>query len=463
MDRILQKNTFHEISIESLCGNGNGVGRIDGMVVFVKNAAVGDILLVKLIKVTKKYAVAKLEKIIKPSPDRFGDGCVYSKACGGCVFQHITYESELNFKINTVNDAYLHIGGIDLKADKIYGAENTCSYRNKAIYPVDKNKDGKLISGFFAPMSHRVVEHDLCLIGPEIFNDIKNFTLNFLSEHNVSAYNEETQKGIVRNIYLRKNSLEGLKCEISLTLVLNSDYLINNALEKELCNQITEKYPQIKTILININKKITNAVLSNEWRIIYGDGYITDILCDKTFRISPASFYQVNHAQAEKLYSLASQYLDLKDGECLLDLYCGTGTVGICLSKPKTKLYGVEIVPEAVEDAIKNAKINNVDAKFFCLDAENALSDKILSETCPDAIVIDPPRKGCTENSINKICSYNSKRIVYISCDVATQARDLKLFIQNGYTPVKGCAVDMFPRTGHVECVVLLCRNGDKY
>lgn len=456
MNNKLEKNSLHEIEITSICGNGNGVGKVNGMVVFVKNSAVGDKLVVKLIKVTKTYAVARIESIIQPSLYRNSDGCCYAKSCGGCVFQHMTYKSELNFKLETVNEAYKRIGGLDLKATEIYGAENTVGYRNKAIYPVGTNKDNKIVSGFYASMSHRIIEHENCLIGPKIFTDIRDYLIKFFEDNNILAYNEEKHEGIVRNIYLRKNSKTQNNLEISLTLVLNASRLANKETEQKLCTFVTEQFPSIKTILINTNTQKTNAVLGENWRTIYGDGYINDTLCNKKFRISPASFYQVNHNQAEKLYNIAGQYLDLKEGESLLDLYCGTGTVGICLSKENTKLYGVEIVPEAVKDAKFNAMQNNVNSMFYCLDAQNALSDQALCKIKPDAIVIDPPRKGCSSESIKQISSLNANRIVYISCDVATQARDLKIFLQNGYTPVKAAAVDLFPRTGHVETVVLL-------
>ena len=388
MNNNLQTNSVHEITITSICGNGNGVGKLNGVVVFVKNSAVGDILSIKLIKVTKTYAVGLIENIIQPSPDRIGDGCSFSKSCGGCVFQHITYESELRFKLDTVNQAYRHISGIDLTAEKIFGAEKICGYRNKAIYPVGTNKDSNIISGFYAGMSHRIIPHNECLIGPEVFTQIKNFLVDFFEDNNISPYDEQTHSGIVRNIYLRKNSLKDNECQISLTLVINGKALISVNVEKKLCEQITQRFPQIKTVLLNINTQKTNAVLSDSWRTIYGDGYIYDEMCGKKFRISPASFYQVNHSQAEKLYTIAAEYLNLQEQESLLDLYCGTGTVGICLSKNGTKLYGVEIVEQAVKDAQYNAQINNVESEFFCLDAQNALNDVRLKNLKPSAIVI---------------------------------------------------------------------------
>ena len=451
----LKKNDSLELRVETLLGNGNGLCRTDdGFVVFVPGAAPGDIIDAHIIKVTKSYAVAKITKILQPSPTRFEDGCPFSKSCGGCTFQHITYAEECNFKENMVNDALSRIGKLDLRVEKFYGAKNTEGYRNKAVYPVGADKNGKAISGFYASMSHRIVEHDDCMISNPVFTQIRDGVLGFINDRSISVYNEESGKGLIRSIHLRSTK----QGDVSLSLVLNGKELLSSSTEKAFVTYINSAFPNVKTILINVNTKNTNVILGDEWRTIYGDGYIYDELLGRRFRITPASFWQVNRDGAEVLYSVAKEYADLKEGESLVDLYCGTGSVGLCVAEKGTKLYGVEVVEEAAKDATFNASLNRIDGEFVALETENALDDDYVKNLHPDVITVDPPRRGCV-GAVEKIANLGAKRIVYISCDPATLARDLAEFETLGYKAVRASAVDMFPRTGHVESVALMVRT----
>ncbi len=451
----LKKNDIITLTAESIMQNGNAVAHTDdGFVVFIVSGAVGDVVNARILKVTKNYAVAKIESIVQPSSARFDGGCLLCGKCGGCVFQHITYEAESQYKKNSINNAFERIAKLPLRLEAYYPMDNPSMYRNKAVYPIGSLDDGTLISGFYAQMSHRIVRHDKCLIGNPIFTEIVNSSLDFLTKMGISAYNEQTQTGLLRSIYLRSS----IHNKISVTFIINSDVLLDKSVEKALSDYLVSNFSQIVTILINVHKSNSNAVTGKEWRVIYGDGYLFDELCSKNFRITPASFWQVNNKQACKLYDIAKEYAALQKGEVLLDLYCGTGSVGICIADNDTKLFGVEVIPEAVVDAQYNAKLNGIDAKFLCLEAKNALDDPALKNLSPDVITIDPPRKGCAD-SVEKIARLGAKRIVYISCDSATLARDIALFDSFGYKAVRASGVDMFPRTGHVECVVRLCRN----
>ncbi|MBR5554015.1 MAG: 23S rRNA (uracil(1939)-C(5))-methyltransferase RlmD [Clostridia bacterium] len=453
MAELLIKNKEYELNIDTLCGNGNGVGRIDGFVVFVPGTAAGDTVRVKIIKVTKSYAVGKLVQIVSPSPSRCDDKCPVSSRCGGCSFGHITYEAECEIKKAMINDSFSHIGGLDLAIDEFFGAQEVTRYRNKAMYPVAQDRDGKLVSGFYAAMSHRVIEHDDCLIGPAIFSKIKDAALEIMTDLDLSAYDEEKEKGLVRSIYMRKSADD----KVLLTIIANADSL-GNENEKAFCQRITGRFPEIRGILLNTNKKAGNSLLGEKWRTLWGDEYLYDTLCGKKFRIAPAAFYQVNHAQTERLYAKAREMAQIKKGDVVFDLYCGTGTIGIIMAEDDVKLVGVEISKEATIDAAHNAKENGVDAEFVCLDAGEALDTPRLKEKHPDVIIIDPPRKGCGEEAAKKISSFGADRIVYISCNPQTLARDLVTFKACGYSAEKAVGVDLFPRTGHVESIVSLKR-----
>ena len=462
----LKKNDVLELAVTGMTQNGFGVARTDGgFTVFVKCACAGDKVAAKVIKVAKSYAVAIIDSLIVPSPDRVGDACSAGGKCGGCVFRHVDYSAECRFKEKSINDAFERIAHLPLKVSEFHAAESTLHYRNKAIYPISALKDGKAIAGFYAEMSHRIVPHDVCLIGDVIFSRIKDEVTEYIDKNRISIYDEVTKKGGVRAVYMRSSKrTEDCGEKVVLTLIINDESAISTKALRDFALHITDKFPEITSVLVNVNSNGTNAVLGKKWINLLGDGYLHDTLCGKSFRISPASFYQVNHDQTEVLYGIAKRFAALRDGEKLLDLYCGTGTVGICIAESSTRLIGVEIVPEAVTDAKYNAEKNGINAEFICLDAEKALDDERLYELCPDVITLDPPRKGCGEEAARKIAKMGAKRIVYISCDPATLARDLAEFDRCGYKAERAEAVDMFPRTGHVETVVLLSqRRPDDY
>jgi 23S rRNA (uracil1939-C5)-methyltransferase len=453
----LKKNDFLELEVTSTTLKGYGLAHADnGCAVFIKNACEGDVVRAKIIKVTKSYAIAITDTIIQSSADRIADDCPVFSRCGSCTFRHISYDAECALKEKHINDAFSHIGGLDLKISAFHKT-SPFGYRNKAVYPVAPANDGGMISGFYAEKSHRIAEHETCAISNGDFPKIRKSVIDFALENGISAYDETSGSGILRSIYLRSAKDES----VILTLVINGKFFGSERKEALFCDYITSRHPNILSILINVNKKNSNGVLGSEWRTLYGDGYLYDVLCGKKFRISPASFYQVNRGGAEILYGIAKKYADLSAGEKLLDLYCGTGTVGICIAEKDTRLFGVDIVQSAVDDASFNASQNGIDARFFRIDAQKSLDDGRLADIFPDVITIDPPRKGCGIESAKKIASFGAKRIVYISCDPATLARDLAEFEKCGYVSVCAEAVDMFPRTGHVETVVLLIKGGN--
>lgn len=454
--KIYKKNEIIRLVPTDLCGNGNAVAKDEnGFVFFVVDGVPGDEVNAKLIKITKNYAVAIIDSFIKKSDMRKIDGCTYSAKCGGCVFQSISYSDECDYKRKMINDNLKRIGGLDIEVSEFFPSQNITEYRNKAIYPVSFSNDGKIISGFYHRNSHRICEHNNCLIGNPIFTDVRDFVVSFCNENKVSAYDEESHIGILRHIYVR-SAADGT---FILSLVLNSDVLVSNKIELKFVGNFLEKFPMCVSILININKEKGNSVIGKKWRKLFGDGYLYDKLLGKDFRIAPASFYQVNRNQAELLYSKAGELAGIEDGETVLDLYCGTGTIGICLAKAGCKLYGVEIEPDAVTDAKFNAKQNGVDAEFICLDTGEALNSDRIKNLKPDVIILDPPRKGCGSEAVERIASFGADRIVYISCDCSTLARDLKQFDSIGYKTECVYGVDMFPRTGHVECCVKLSRK----
>ncbi len=456
---FLKKNDMLELAVTGTDRNGNGVAHApNGMTVFIRNTCAGDVVNAKIIKVLKHYAVAIPEEILQPSADRSVGGCAVSGKCGGCVFGHMTYEAECRYKAQSTEDAFSHIGGLSLKLDAFHPSPKVEKYRNKAIYPVAADADGSPVSGFYAAVSHRIVPHKTCEIAHPLFPEIRDAVLLFAKDNRIPPYDETSRKGVLRSIYMRSAASD----EIVLTLVLADTHFGSAKDEAAFVSYITEKFANISSILINVNTKPSNAVLGESWRVLSGDGYLHDVLCGRKFRVSPASFWQVNHDGAELLYGIAARFAALKPGEKLLDLYCGTGSVGLSMAKPDTKLYGVEIVADAVKDASFNAKENGIDASFLCLDAAHALDDKRLKEIRPQVITVDPPRKGCGIDAVRKIAALGAERIVYISCDPATLARDLAEFETCGYQTVSAEGVDMFPRTGHVETVCLLSKLNAK-
>ncbi len=453
-DGMLQKNQIIELNIDAISSEGSGVGKYEGMAVFVPHTAVGDRIIARILKAKKTYAFAKVEELLIASPDRITPECAVSKQCGGCVYCHISYEAELKAKEQRVKDAIERIGGIDTVINPIVGSDRESRYRNKAQIPVGFPKDGKVKMGFFASHSHRIVECEDCKLQPEEFLIAQNVLRNFIDEYKISVYNEETHKGLVRHLYLRKGEATN---ELMICVVVNGSGIPN---ENKLVESFIAELPNTKTVIINSNKERTNVVLGKEYRTLYGEGFITDILCSLKFKLSPQSFYQVNREGAEKLYSIAKDYAELKDDDMLLDMYCGTGTIGLSMAKTCGSLIGVEIVPEAIEDAKKNAERNGIDnARFICGDASVA-ADKLKSEgVTPDVIVLDPPRKGCQRELIETVAEMSPERVVYVSCDPATLARDLKIFYEMGYKTLEVTPVDMFPRTAHCESVAKLYRS----
>lgn len=450
---MLEKNQLFTAKIEDITNEGSGVCKIDGFTVFVPDTAVDDVIRVKIVKVLKSYAYGIIDEIIHPSEDRIENDCPYYKKCGGCVFRHISYEAECRVKDNIVKNAFRRIGGLDPVFENFLGAEQISCYRNKAQYPVSA-VDGKTVCGFFAPRSHRIVSLTDCALQPESFKDILNTVLKYIKEKKISAYSEESHTGIVRHIYLRKGSYSG---EIMICIVVRKD--ISRQLTG-LCKIISEKFPEVKSIVMNINPDRTNVILGKQCITLSGSDSISDIMCGNRIEISPLSFYQVNTVQAERLYAKALEYADPAKSDVIADLYCGAGTIGLSMAKKVHKIIGIEIVPQAVENARKNAAENNIsNAEFYCGDAGKVFDD-LLDHGCrPDIIIIDPPRKGCSSETINAITKAAPEKIVMISCNPATAARDAKILEEHEYMTVKVAGADLFPRTRHVECVVLMSRN----
>ena len=448
----IKKNLDLKLQIVDMTTEGSGIGKIDGMAVFVPGTAPGDIVTAHIIKVKKNYAIGKVLKINKPSNDRIENDCDCFPACGGCAYRHISYEAEKKIKQKRVTDAFQRIGKIDIVPNPILTG-NTERYRNKAQFPV-RMQSGKLETGFFAEKTHRIIPCSDCILQPAEVSDILNFIKKWLLQNPVSIYNEETGTGLVRHIYIRKAFNTG---EIMVCIVINGEKMPRS---DSLVNSLTGEFPQIETIVLNVNTENTNVILGKKCVNIYGDGYITDILCGKKFRISPLSFYQVNHDTAEILYEKAAEYAGLTGNETVIDLYCGAGTIGLTMIDKIKKLYGVEIVPEAIEDAKINAQINNADnAEFICSDAAAATIILENRGVKPDVLIVDPPRKGCDKELIETISRMNPEKVVYVSCDVATLARDAAIFNDYGYTVNEITPVDMFPRTVHTETVVLMTKN----
>ncbi len=450
--KLLDKNQQITLDITGFSAEGSGVGHFEGMAVFVPGAAAGDKLLVHIIMAKKNYAIGKIVKIIKSAKIRCESDCTAFPRCGGCVFRHIKYSAELELKQQRVKDAFQRIGHLCIEPQLILSLEGTKidRYRNKAQYPVRKESANVSI-GFFAEKSHRVIDCKSCKLQPSEFEKILEAFSEWIREKFISVYNEDTKEGLLRHIYLRKAFATG---EIMVCAVINSQKLPFADL---LISKLIKAEPGIKSIAININTEDTNVILGNKCSIIWGSDYIEDILCDIKVRLSPLSFYQVNHDGAEMLYSKAAQYAALTGKETVLDLYCGAGTIGLTMAKNAKKVIGVEIISEAVRDAVTNAEINNIkNAEFLCMDAEKAALKLQSEKTNCDVVVVDPPRKGCDRELLNVIAEIAPSRIVYVSCDPATLARDCEILTEKGYEIKEATPVDMFPRTAHVETVVLL-------
>lgn len=449
----MKKNEEYIVDIIDNGYEGEGIAKIDNFTIFIPGAIKGEKIKILIVKVTTSYAFGKILEIIKASKDRVEDvDCNTYKRCGGCNLRHMNYQKTLELKRDIVQNLVNKNLKIDLQVKDTIGMENPFNYRNKAQYPVGLNKQGKPIIGVFANRTHEVIETNGCMIQNKQSEKIAKYICEFVDKNNISVYNEETRKGLLRHIVIKVGTKTN---EIMCILVLNGKE-INN--EQKLIKELVSNFPNIKTIVKNINTKNTNVILGKENITIYGDGYIYDKLGNYTFKISPLSFYQINPLQTEKLYNLALEKAELTGNETLLDLYCGIGTIGIFMANKAKAVYGIEIVEDAIKDAKENCKINNIsNAKYYAGDTEKLLADLIEKEKIiPDVIVVDPPRKGLDKTTIENIKKINPKKVIYISCNPATLVRDLIYLIEN-YEVQEIQPVDMFPFSHHVECCALLC------
>lgn len=474
------KNDIVTVKIEDIGTEGEGIGKLEGFTLFVKDAVMGDVVEARLVKVKKNYAYARLEKVLTPSPLRVEPVCPYHKQCGGCQIQAMSYEAQLQFKENKVKNNLVRIGGFDQLfiesvMEPVVGMEQPWHYRNKAQFPVGTDKDGRIITGFYAGRTHSIIANTDCALGVEENEPILQKVLAYMQNEKVSAYDETTGQGLVRHILIRKGFTSG---EIMVCLVINGKSLPK---EDRLVSTLRE-IPGMTSIWLNYNTKNTNVIMGTEGRVLWGQNTITDVIHRRsieeinsgkdclrydskenapqgiTFAISPLSFYQVNPIQTEKLYSLALEYAGLTGEETVWDLYCGIGTISLFMAQCAKEVHGVEIVPQAIEDARKNAERNHIEnATFYVGKAEEVLPRLYEEEHIfADVICVDPPRKGCDEACLNTIIKMAPKRIVYVSCDSATLARDLKYLCENGYEIKKVRAVDQFGQTVHTETVVKL-------
>jgi len=444
----VEKNKEYIVDIIDNGFQGEGIAKIDGLTIFIPNAIKGEKIKVLIVKVLTSHAFGKIIEIINPSENRIESDCTTYKRCGGCSLRHIKYEETLKMKQNAVQSLVNKSLNNKIKVEETLGMEHPYHYRNKAQYPVGLNKDGKPVIGVFANRTHEIIPIDTCFIQTE---EIAKYIFKFLVDNNVSFYNEKTQKGLVRHIVTKI----GIKTnEIMCIIVINGREISNEA---KMISELTSKFSNIKTIVKNVNTKNTNVILGNENINLYGDGYITDKLGDYKFKISPMSFYQVNPIQAEKLYELGVKFADITKEDVVFDLYCGIGTISLFMSKFAKKVYGVEIVEEAIIAAKENAKINNVNnTEFIAGDVEKVLDDLVnVKQIIPDIIMVDPPRRGLDNTSIENIKKVLPKKLVYISCNPATLVRDLAK-LEDIYEIKKIKPVDMFPYTNGIECVSVL-------
>ena len=439
-----------QVSIETATIDGSGVARVDGQVVFVPGALPGERCSVRIAHVGRSAVFAQLLSVLTPSVHRVEPDCPYFPRCGGCALRHMDYEQELALKQTHVQSCLTRIGGQTISALPITGAAQTDDYRNKVQFPVQE-QDGRPVAGFFSGKTHRVIPVRHCRIQPDCADAIRGAVLAWMEQYHIRAYDEQTHTGYIRHIYIRFGAESG---QILVCIVANCAQLPK---KKQLVAALLAAEPGITTIVFSPNTKKGNTVLGTEFHPLYGDGTITDTLCGLQFRLSAPAFYQVNHAQAERLYEKAVQLAGLTGNETVLDLYCGTGTITLCLARHAKKAIGVEIVPQAIEDAKFNAAQNGMEnAEFFCMDAGQAAKMLADRRTRPNVIVVDPPRKGVSADVIEAIGTMAPQRVVYVSCDPATLARDLKLLTAAGYTLQTAEAFDLFPRCAHVETVVLL-------
>ena len=451
---MLIKNQIYEATICDYTAEGQGIAKIDGCVVFIPNAVYGEQVRVRIEKAQKTWAAGKLVEILEKSPHRVNRECPQAKLCGGCDFWHMDYEEETRLKADRVLQALNRIGGEALTEMPILSAPTCQSYRNKAQYPVSQQK-GRAYAGFFKAGTHQVVENDRCLILPEEMDRVKKIVIDHWNKYRLSVYDETAHKGLLRHIYVRKGWVSG---ELLVCLAMNGDRLPHS---EELVESL-KAVPGFATLVLSVNTKKGNTILGDQEKVLHGAGYIEDTLCGLTFRLSPRSFYQVNHHQAQRLYEAAIAQAEITKEDLVLDLYCGVGTITLCMAKAAGKVIGVEVVEQAVIDAKENAKRNGIEnAEFFCGDAGKAALELEARGIRPDVIVVDPPRKGLNADTIEALSRMQPRRIVYVSCDPATLARDVALLKGCGYAVRSAQAADLFPRCSHVESIVTLIREDE--
>lgn len=454
----LQKNQLLTLRIERLSNDGSGVVHSsEGEAVFVPGTAPGDEAQVRIVKDCGRYAFGILDKLLTPSPDRIPVDCAVAGPCGGCSLRHLDYAAELRAKQESVADAFRRIGGLDVPVLDALPSPEVDRYRNKVQFPVGRDKDGAPCIGFYAGRTHRIVPCPDCKLQPGVLNDIGNTLCAFFAAHGIQPYDEERGKGLVRHIFLRRGAHSG---QIMVCLVCTRPKLPHS---DELVALLREKFRDIATILINVNAKKTNVILGEESVTLYGPGCIEDTLCGVPVRLGPLSFYQVNTLAAERLYGVAAEYAQLEPDDVLLDLYCGMGTIGLSMADHCRELIGVEIIPEAIDSAKANAaRMGDAVAaksRFFCADAGEAAARLAAEGLRPDVIMLDPPRKGCDETTLSAVAQMSPRRVVYVSCNPSTAARDAAWLGQHGYRAEKVQPVDLFPRTKHVECVIALSKG----
>lgn len=461
----ISKNQDYEIIIEDLTQNGEGVGRIDGYALFVKDTVIGDRIIARVTKANKNYGYGRLMEIIEPSPNRVTPPCPVSRSCGGCTLMAMSYASQLEFKRKLISGNLARIGGLtELEVPPVIGMDKPYRYRNKAQFPVGSDRDGNIVIGFYAGRTHSIIPCGDCLIGDSVNAGILAEIKSHMLKYKIKPYDELSHTGLVRHVLIRVGFATG---EVMVCLVINGEALPASAeLVKALQNLPLPDDRKIASVMLNLNRGRTNVILGAECRLLWGAPYIEDFIGKIKYRISPLSFYQVNPAQTGRLYALALDFAELTGSETVWDLYCGIGTISLFLAQKARKVYGVEIVPQAIEDARRNAALNGItNVEFFTGRAEEVLPDFYARESeragaplTADVIVVDPPRKGCAETLLTTMVKMQTARIVYVSCDSATLARDLKYLTGNGYEVRKVQGVDMFGGTGHVETVVLMSR-----
>ena len=455
MKESFKKNDMVTLEITDLGSSGEGIGKVDGFTLFVKDALIGDVIQAKIIKLKKNYGYGRLMEILTPSPSRVEARCPQARACGGCQIQPLAYEKQLEYKENKVKELLERVGKVqDYVMEPIIGMKEPWYYRNKAQFPVGKTKEGEIVTGFYAGRTHSIIPVEECFIQHSLNQELMAIVRQWMQAYDVQPYNEASHTGLVRHIFTRIGKYTG---EVMVCLVINGKKIPKEA---ELV-ECLKKVPGMTSICLNINREKTNVILGSTVKCLWGQPYITDKIGDIAYRISPLSFFQVNPIQTQKLYSTALEYAGLTGNETVWDLYCGIGTISLFLAKSAKKVYGVEIVPEAIADAKENAQLNGIEnAEFFVGKAEEVLPEQYEKNgVYADVIVVDPPRKGCDEKLLQCMVQMAPKRIVYVSCDPATLARDLGFLEANGYKVEKVRCTDMFPHSTHVETVCLLSRN----